>query len=73
MAFVRKKCVGEHAYYQVVENRGIKRRARKGVLLHLRRFPTVEEALDAEYFGTTSVFPTAGASDRDYNCVALVT
>ena len=46
MAFVRKKRVGSHEYYQLVENRWIEGQPRQRVLVHLGRYPTAEAALE---------------------------
>ena len=45
MAFVRKKRVHNYEYYQLVENRWINGQPRQRVLVHLRRYPTAEAAL----------------------------
>jgi len=45
MAFVRKKRVGGHEYYQLVESRWVEGKPRQRVLVHLGRYPTVETAL----------------------------
>ena len=45
MAFVRKKLVGSHKYYQLVENRWTNGQPRQRILVHLGRYPTAEAAL----------------------------
>ena len=45
MAFVRKKRVGDHQYYQLVQSVRVDGKPRQKVLLHLDGHPTVEEAL----------------------------
>jgi hypothetical protein len=44
-AYVRKKRVGHHEYYQVVESRRVGGEPRQRVLIHLGRHPTVDDAL----------------------------
>jgi hypothetical protein len=44
-AYVRKKRVGHHEYYQVVESRRVEGEPRQKVLIHLGVHPTVDEAL----------------------------
>ncbi len=46
MAFVRRKRVGPHEYYQLVENRWMAGKRRQRVLLHLGRYTTTEAALE---------------------------
>ena len=44
-AYVRKKRVGDHEYYQLVQSRRVRGQPRQKVLLHLGRHGSVEEAL----------------------------
>ena len=44
-AYVRKKRVGHHEYYQVVESRRVDGKPRQKVLIHLGGHPTVDDAL----------------------------
>src|SRR5829696_1425926 len=46
MAFVRKKRVNGHEYYQVVENYRENGKVRQRMLEHLGKYPTVEEAIE---------------------------
>ena len=45
-AYVRKKRVGPHEYYQLVESRRVASKPRQKVLVHLGMRPTVDDALD---------------------------
>ncbi len=45
MAFVRRKRVGGGEYYQLVESRRVDGKPRQKVLVHLGRYPTVDDAL----------------------------
>ncbi|MDP8952498.1 MAG: hypothetical protein M3N18_09710 [Actinomycetota bacterium] len=45
MAYVRKKGSGGQSYYQLVESRRVDGQPRQKVLIHLGRYPAVEDAL----------------------------
>jgi hypothetical protein len=44
-AYVRKKRVGHHEYYQVVQSRRVDGEPRQKVLIHLGGHPTADDAL----------------------------
>jgi hypothetical protein len=46
LAFVRKKRVGGREYYQLVETHRVDGKPRQKMLVHLGRYPTVDEALE---------------------------
>jgi hypothetical protein len=46
MAFVRKKRVGGHECYQLVENPWVEGKRRQRVLVHLGRYPTLLAVLN---------------------------
>jgi hypothetical protein len=45
MAYVRTKKAGRQEYYQLVESQRVEGKPRQKVLVHLGKYPTVEEAL----------------------------
>lgn len=47
MAYVRKKRIGERQYYQLVVGRRVNGRVRQRVIVHLGKYPTVDEAVKA--------------------------
>jgi hypothetical protein len=46
LAYVRKNRVGGREYYQLVETQTIEGKRRQKMLVHLGRYPSVDEALE---------------------------
>jgi len=46
LAYVRKNRVGGHEYYQLVETQRVDGKRRQKMLVHLGRYPSVDEALE---------------------------
>ena len=46
MAYVRKTRVGGREYYQLVETQRVEGKRRQRMLVHLGRYPSVDEALE---------------------------